>query len=126
MVIKVVYQRDSSRWELEQKIIKGLELFVGCKLFSTWMKDNNERELVFQMDTSEYQVARKPNLKEFLSKNPCLEFTEYQKKLADVLIKYRAKHFGGGLRAGRTTVVNAVDRYFTSCYPIEAGMSREI
>ena len=65
-----------------------------------------------------------PNLKEFLRQTD-LKLSKYQRELADILIKYRVKHFSGGLRSGRTTVIDAVNEYFESKY-FQDGMSREI
>ena len=72
---------------------------------------------------------KQPNLDEFLEyleKNNGIELSEYQKNLAGALINYRVKHFSGGLRSGRTTVVNAIQLYFQNIYPVENSMSREI
>ena len=61
-------------------------------------------------------MSTEPNLEEFLAECK-ISLTPYQKELADALINYRVKHFQGGLRMGRTTVVNAVDEYMTELYP---------
>jgi len=58
----------------------------------------------------------KPTLDEFIKfmeeNFPGVELTEYQKGLAEALIAYRIKHFEGGLRSGRTFVIDKVNSFF--------------
>lgn len=72
-----------------------------------------------------------PNLREFLAHiaeySPELTLlTCYQRELAKSLIAYRVDHQAGGCRSGRTTVVNAVQDYFSVVYPSQAKAGKEI
>jgi hypothetical protein len=61
----------------------------------------------------------KPTLdgfREWLEENEDVELSQYQIELADSLIGYRNKVFCGGLRSGRTFVIDLVTKYYQDEY----------
>ncbi len=71
---------------------------------------------------------KNPNIEDLenFASDKGLVLSDYQFQLAHNLINYRNRHFSGGLRSGRSTVVNLVQEYFDKDFPAYKNAGKEI